>query len=190
MTIRSIIELLAQADADLPDNAAGLISPADVRGLIKNLLDTLSPAYGAIQCSGVSKVLSASPVVLSPFTAAVTATAGYYQTNLTNGTITREIGTAGIAGATDFFIADGAVEGPNNDLVTVTLFKNGAPTAYSVSVTCQGTGRPVEWNMAGIVYSAAPGNASFDLRASGDAGSKIFSNLDFLIQAQAVRSFV
>ena len=190
MTIRSVLELLAQADADLPDNATGLISPADVRNLIKDILDTVSPAYGAIQCSGVTKVLSASPVVLSPFTATVTATAGYYQANLTNGTITREIGTVGIAGATDFFIADGAVEGTNNDLVTVVLYKNGAPTPYSVSVTCQGAGRPVEWNATGLIYTAAPGNAAYDLRVFGDAGSKIFSNIDFLIQAQAVRSFV
>ncbi len=148
MTIKSIAELLAQADATLPDNTTQEISPADVRQMFRDFLDTIAPAYGVIACSSTTETLSATPQVLAPFTSALAAVAGYYTTNLTNGSVTRLVQTAGLAGATDFVVASGSVAGANNANVLVELYKNGVATGYKASVTCSGAGDEQGFNIA------------------------------------------
>jgi len=185
MTIRSINELLAQADATIEDNTSANITPADVRSLIKDFLDTVAPAYAAITCSGATLTLSATPQAIAPFTSQDALTTGLWTVNLTTGSTTRAL--SGVAGSTTFVSVNGTVEGPLNDLVTVRLYKNGAPTPFLVSATCQGAGRPVGFDFSGLDYTNA--NATFDVRASGDAGSKTFSNVFLLCQTQTVRSF-
>jgi len=190
MTIKSIVELLAQADATLEDNTTGNITPADVRNLIKDFLDTVSPAYGAIVCTSDTATLSATPTQIAPFTTSVAAAAGYYTNNLSAGTVTRQIATAGLAGATDFIIVSGSVSGANNANVLVTLYKNGNPTPYRASVTCTGAGDGQGFNIAGITYTdAGDGDAVYDVRATGPAGSFVFTDVTLLVQAQPVRSF-
>jgi hypothetical protein len=190
MTIKSMNELLAQADATIQDNATGDITAAEVRTMIKDLIDTLSPAYGAISCASDVIVLTATPVAIAPFTSTAAATPGFYTTNLTAGTVTRLVQSASLAGATDIIVVDGECAGPNNNLVTIHLYKNGAPTGFEMSVTCLGAGRPVSYNFVGLVYSASPGDAVYDIRVSGDAASVTFLNTDVLFQANPVRSFV
>jgi hypothetical protein len=189
MTIKSIVELLAQADTTLADNTTGDITASDVRTLIKDFLDTMSPAYGAIRLTSQVIALTGTPQTLAPFASVVAANAGYYTANLVPGNVTRLIASASLAGATDFVIIDGNVEGPNGDLVTISLYKNGAVTAYTTSVTTTGAGEPVGFNLAAISYTAAPGDAVYEVRVSGDAGNKTFSNTTLLCQAQPVRSF-
>lgn len=186
MTIKSCLELLAQADATIQDNTSGDITAAEVRALFKDIIDTFMPAYGVINCTSRVETLSATPAVLAPFTSVLNATTGYYTANLTNGSITRS--RQGAAGCTDFLICDGAVEGPQNNLVNVSIFKNGAPTGFEASVTTQGAGRPVEFNIAAIAYSDT--DPTYDVRVSGDTGNKTFVDVTLLAQAQAVRSFV
>ena len=41
MARKSIVELIAQANADIPDNTTGLVSPADVRNLIIDFLNAI-----------------------------------------------------------------------------------------------------------------------------------------------------
>jgi hypothetical protein len=185
MTIRSILELIAQADATIEDNTTQQISAADVRNMIKDFLDTMSPAYGAILASSVVETLGAVPAVLAPFTSAPAATPGYYTTNITNGTITR---SSPVAGVTDFVIISGSVSGGNNNNVLLELYKNGAPTGFKASVTCTGVGDEQGFNIAAIMYTA--GNAIYDIRATGPAGSYTFTDVSIIAQAQPVRSFV
>lgn len=186
MTIRSIIDLLAQADSTLPDNSTQLITAAVVRNIIKDFLDTVSPAYGAIRCSSTVETLAgATPITLAPFTTTDAATVGYYTANLTNGSVTRTLNATGV---TDFILASGSVDGPNNDLVTVSLFRDGAATGYSATVVLGGVGNPAAFNIAALLYSTtAP---VYTLVATGPAGSKTFTNLSIVAQAQPVRSFV
>lgn len=186
MTIRSILELLAEADANLPDNTTQLIAPSDIRNLIKDFLDTIAPAYGAIACTSSVETLSATPVAIAPFTAVRSVTAGFYTANLTNGSVTHS--RQGAPGCTDFILVTGDVEGPNGDLVTVELFKNGAPTGFRSTVALGGAGRPVSFNLSALLYS--DNDPVFDVRVSGDAGDKTFTNVGLLCQNQPVRSFV
>lgn len=187
MTIRSILELLAEADANLPDNTTGQISPADVRTLIKDFLDTVSPAYGVISATSSVEALTATPAVISPFTAILAATAGYFTANLTNGSVTRPLN--GIAGASVRLTANGDVAGANNTAVTVTLYKNGAATPFKTTVATRGAANPVSFNIAGLTYNDT--DAVYDLRAATDTnGSYTFSNVLLLCEDVPVRSFV
>jgi hypothetical protein len=188
MTIKSITQLLSQADADIPDNTTGLVEPADVRVLIKDFLDTMSPAYGAISLTSQALTLSVSPLIVAPFSTNVRVTAGFYTSNLTNGTVTRLIASAGIAGATDFIIASGSISGPNNSNVRMEIFKDGVATGFVASVTCTGISDVQGFNVVGIAGKTGA-DAVYDLRASGPAGNYTFQSITLLAQAQPVRSF-
>ena len=189
MTIKSMNELLAQADATIEDNTTGNITPSDVRSLIKDLIDTISPAYGAIGITTpVVFPLTATPAVLKPFDASLANVPSHYTNNLANGSVTRLVTSAGLAGATDFVIIDGNVEGPNGDLVTIALYKNGSPTPYTTSVMTTGASEPIGFNLAALSYTAA--DAVYEIRVSGDAGNKTFSKTSLICQSQPVRSFV
>ena len=186
MTIKSIVQLLAQADADLPDNTTGLIDPADVRVLIKDFLDTISPAYGVITRTGGAIAVTAAPAAITPYTTNVSETAGFYTNSLANGTVTRQM--QGVAGVTDFVIVQGAIEGPNNSQLRAALYKDGVATGFATDIVTRGAGKPVGFNFAAIQYSTtAP---VFDVRLSGDAGNYTIADVTILAQAQPVRTFV
>lgn len=190
MTIKSIVQLLAQADADIPDNTTGLVEPSDVRVLIKDFLDTISPAYGSILAASAVVALTTTPARIAPFSSTVAATAGYYSANLTNGEVTRAIATAGLAGATDFIIVQGDVAYANGVDVTIELFKNGVATGFKTTVTGRGAANKVSFNLAALSYTATV-DAVFDVRASSSAAnSATFTDVVVLAQAQPVRSFV
>lgn len=188
MARKSIAELLAQADATLPDNATQLITAAAVRNIIKDFVDTMAPSYGVITCaSSVEVVPGGTPQVIAPFTAVLQASpATEWSANLTNGSVTRALN--GVAGNTSRVTVDGDVEGPNNNLVEVRLYKNGAYTGFSVSATTGGAGRPFGFNFLGLIYNDA--DATFDVRAVGDAATYTFSNVDLICENVPVRSFV
>lgn len=188
MARKSVNELLAQADATIQDNATGDISAAEVRNIIKDFIDTMAPSYGVISCtSSVETIPGGTPQVIAPFTATLQAAPiTEWSANLTNGSVTRALN--GVAGNTSRVTVDGDVEGPNNNLVEVRLYKNGAYTGFSVSVTTGGAGRPFGFNFIGIIYNDT--NATFDVRAVGDAGTYTFSNVDLICENVPVRSFV
>lgn len=189
MTIKSIAELLAQADATLADNTVGDISAADVRTMIKDFLDTIAPAYGAMTLTGPSaELLSPTPAVIAPWTTNNVATPDYYLVSAANGQITRLIAAAGLAGGTDLITVSGGVNGANNSNVTVELFINGAASGIKSSVTCSGGTDIVGFNFAGLRYNAV--DTTYELRASGPAGTYNFSNVEMILQSQPVRSFV
>ena len=185
MTIKSIVQLLAQADTDIPDNTTGLVDPADVRVLIKDFLDTISPAYGSMSRTGGTIAVTGTPQVITPYTTNLAATDGFYVNSLANGTVTRQM--QGVAGVTDFIICQGALDGPNNSQCRVTLYKDGVSTGFFMDVVTRGAGKPVGFNFACLQYSTtAP---VFDLRISGDAAAITITDLNITAQAQPVRSF-
>lgn len=187
MTARSIVQLLAQADVTIEDNSTGAISAADVRNMIKDFLDTIAPAYGVIQCASVVESLVVTPAqLIAPFTSVAEQTTPQFAVNLTNGSVTRTLG--GIAGATCRITIDGAVEGGNNNDVTVRLFVNGVASSGQLSVSTRGAGNPVAFNLSALTYNAV--DAIFDVRATTDTpGSFTFTNVLLLCENVPVRNF-
>jgi len=190
MTIKSILNLLAQADSSFPDNTSQAITPALLRAFVKDFLDTMSPAYGVIRLTTLLKALTSTPQALSPFNSSVQATTGYYRTSVVTGQVIRDILSVAIPGATDFVIFNIDVEGPNGNLVTVEVYKNGLSTGFKTSVTTNGAGKPESINVAGLGYTDGATDAAWALFVYGDAGNYTFTNGSLLCQAQPVRSFV
>ena len=61
MTIKSIEQLLLQADTTIEDNVTGAISAADVRTLIKDFLDTIGPGYGVMNLTSLALAAHGHP---------------------------------------------------------------------------------------------------------------------------------
>lgn len=186
MTIRSIVQLLVQADVTIEDNITGAISASDVRSMIKDFLDTINPAYGVISCTSVVESLTATPLAIAPFTSAPEVNVAYFTSNLTNGSVTRVLG--GLAGATVRITINGDVEGGNNAGVTIELFRNGVATGFKTTVSTRGATNPVSFNIAGLTYNAV--DAILDVRATTDtAGSFTFLNVLLLCENVPVSAY-
>jgi hypothetical protein len=189
MTIKSIEELITQANTNLPDNITQLISAADVRQLFIDFLDSVGPGYGVMNLVGPSaKAVTTTPSKISPFTSVEEVTSGFYIGSAANAEITRLIASASIVGATDFITVTGSVNGPNNNNLTVEIYKDGAPTGIKMSVTCTGTSDNVGFNCVGLEYKAGA-DAVYDVRVSGPAANYNFTNVQFLAQSQPVRAY-
>jgi hypothetical protein len=148
MTRRTIVELIAQADATLPDNVTGLIDPADVRNMIKDFLDTIRPSYAAIRNSaGISKAVTTA---FSTFAWAeqVAAQAPDWSVSLASGTCQRD---GGPATTRLTFTAD--VVAPNNSIVTFALFINGVETAWAISNTSTSSADIQSFSLSAIAYN-------------------------------------
>jgi len=188
MTRRSIVELLAQADATIEDNVTGAITPSDVRAMIKDFLDTMSPSYGAIGKNVAQSIaLSATPAVITTFQTNAAPVVSEFVSNLAAGTIARSL--LGVAGATTRFTISGTVTGPQNNDVTVTVYKNGAPTPFACSVSIPTNGDTVSFNISGLDTVSA--DCTYDLRAvaTSNAGYT-FNNVIFICENVPRRTFI
>lgn len=94
MTIKTKAALAAQFAADIADNTSRDVTPADVRGAVTDLLDSVHGVYGALYAVGVSAAQS-----LNTSLAKLT---GFAADGLSNGTTPAHatdiitVGTAGV----------------------------------------------------------------------------------------------
>ena len=171
MTRRTIVELVAQADATLPDNITGLIDPADVRNMIKDFLDTMRPSYAAMQITtGVSKAVTTA---FSTFTwsAIDIAQAPDWSISLASGTAQREGGPASTR--TSFSIDAVA---PNNMVVTFALFVNGVETVWASSNTSTSATDVQSFAFSALNYNASA-TVQYQIQVKGSsAGNVVLSN--------------
>ena len=191
MARTSIQALITQATTGFADNTTGAITPALLRNWATAFLDTMAPAYGAIQriTALVIVAVVGTPTVVAPYTTQVAATSPDFSTNLTNGSVTNLLGT--VPGKSTRFTIDGMVEGPNNNVVTVALFINGGASPYNQSIVTNGAGSPVGFNFAGLTYQTV--DTVMDVRVTanaGSAGNYTFTNLSLLAENVPVNSFV
>ena len=191
MARTSIQALIAQATADFADNTAGAITPVKLRNWATAFLDTMAPAYGAIQriTALVIAAVVGTPTVIAPFTTQLALTVSDFSINLTNGSVTNLIGT--VPGKSTRFTIDGMVEGGNNNVITIALFINGVASLYNQSIVTNGVGTPVGFNFAGLTYQTV--NTVMDVRVTanaGSAGNYTFTNLSLLAENVPVNSFV
>lgn len=177
MTRRTITALYAQAQATIEDNVAGAISPADVRNMFLDFLDTIRPSYGAM--SIVTPVVKALTTVDSTFAweTQVAAQAPDYTVTLASGTITR---ASGPASANITFSID--CQAPNNSIVTFTLYVDGVVTAWATSNTSTSATDVQSFAFSALNYSA---NASitYQIRAKiSSSGNVTLSNGALVVQ--------
>ena len=183
MTRKSIVELLAQANTTLPDNNSGLITPAVVRDLIVDFLDTVAPAYGVLAISG-SLVKACTPTLtLVVFTTNTGATANGFTIDALTGTVTK------LNRGTTRFSFNCDVQFAANRAITFALFINGVQTSWGVSNQGDGTGDPQSVGFSGIAYVDTP-NAVFQVFARTDANTNVtLSSASFVCENVPVNSF-
>lgn len=187
MSISSILDLIARADVDFPDNNSGSITAQDLRDFVKDVLETVSPAYGMVRAASVAQALTTTPQVLAPYSQNVSDTLDYFVNNLVTGKINRVLGSA--PGSRMLIQASGSIGAPDGREITVRLFKNGAPTDFYQTVTSRGATNRVPFYIQGLDLMLS--DTSYELRSSiNTAANATFDNVLFLVQAQPVRAFV
>lgn len=76
--VKTVADLCTQADTDLPDNTQGLISPSDVRDMIKNVVASLASPIGGLH---ITTVLATTIAATSTFVKAAGTTVAFSGNN-------------------------------------------------------------------------------------------------------------
>jgi hypothetical protein len=183
MPRKSILELIAQAEADFADNVAGLITPAKLRGWAIDFLNSIAPAYGYLtKDNPSSQTLGLTPALIT-FTGKFDSDPSQTTSAVPASTITRaEKGTS-----TFQFSAN--IEAQNGRFVTFTIYKDGAPTTWSITGNGAGAGNPVAVALTAVDY--ADPAAVYDVRGTAEVnGTPVtIDNMIFMLAVEPVRSF-
>lgn len=184
MTRKIMDELLAQAQQVLPDNVAELIKPTDIRNMIKDILDTITPSYGGMRISSLVQNLTATPTALV-FQSEIVAFPPEWVINLAPGTMQRIQPTPPRVNSR--FTINGDIIGGQGNEVTVELYANGLFSGWRSIVTTQGASNRGTFSFSAIdVIDSA---TVYELRVSTNAsGSYTFQNVLFVGENIPVRS--
>ena len=183
MTRKTMLALLAQADATIEDNTAGNISALDVRQMIKDVVDSFAPGYG---------ILSADTTLLPLL--GVTAQTVHYVTVLS---LTPEY-TASVAAGTVTRLAQGLpttvnrvsfycdVAAPTGNEVAFTLARNGVDIPGGTTVTGQGAGNLA--NASFSVGTTSPDGADYTYsihakKLTGAAADVTLTSVRFILES-------
>jgi hypothetical protein len=151
MTRKTIVELTNQANATLPDNSTGLITPAAVRNMILDFLDTVRPSYAAINItSGVSKAVTTTYSTFT-WTNTIAAQSPDWTVSLASGTCQRSGGPA-----TTRITFNIDVVAPNNSITSFALFINGVEKPWAVSNTSTSSTDTQSFALTALSYDTDP----------------------------------
>lgn len=170
MTRRTIQELINQANASLPDNTAEAISPADVRNMVVDFLDTMAPMYGGLTTVTRTLNLTTTPQLL-PFDAEISSFPPEWTVNAAAGTIARNL--VSVAAMTSKVFVGGTCEGPQGSELIVQLFKNNVATQWRTEETMEGPTKSVGFNFAAIDYGQENAVYKLMVSASGNAAMTV-----------------
>lgn len=184
MARKSILELIAQATADFPDNVTGLITPAALRGWAIDFLNSIAPAYGYLTLTGPLNQTFGLTASLVVFQAAINSDPSQTTAAVPASTVIRtEKGTSTINFSMN-------VETNASRFITFAIYKNGAPTSWKITVNGGGAGNPVACALTAIDYSSTDG-AIYDVRATAETAGTVVTMTSgvFVVQVEPVRSF-
>jgi hypothetical protein len=172
--------LQAEIAALLPDNTSGEISPADVRGVVTDIIDTFQPAgAGIYRTADASQALTTADTKLTVFDTTLTSfgESGVIIPSAANDTIdTLLIGVHTLS-------VNLQAEGGANDDLIVTVYRNGVPTAVAGEIALRGAGNKVEFTLSFPMQAPSPGPHEFSLyvRLRSGTGNVTFSNAIFTL---------
>ena len=182
MTRKTMVELLAEINALFPDNAAGEITPADLRQFCTDFVESVSPAYAVLaQLTNNVRSLTTAPALL-PWGEVYAVQNPEWTADAANGWVQRD-GTIHTSRLTLNIDCEGAA----NRLVTATLYKNDVPTPFRATALLQGAGKPVTLTMATINYSDV--TAKYQIYVQADSATSVtFFNGTFIGENVPVRT--
>ena len=183
MARKSFVQLQQDLLTAFPDNITGLITPAILRGFLDSFLQAIRPAYGLVsRPNATAQVVTSTDAPLVFDSGYVSDVPDFVATPAT-GTLQR------VDAGTTRMTLNATMEGANGRLVSMTLYKNGVPTAWKASVTLAGAGKPVDVSMYSLTYDGAP--AAYQMRVKCDTASESisFSNMDFFAESIPVNAY-
>ena len=168
-------DLRAAATALFADNTAGDISPADLRGVMLDTIDSTIEDEGGIY--SVTPTLAIPTAVayaelLNIYTTDVGGDGTFLIPDFTLGTVT----TSATAGFSYEVSAQLSFEGANNTQYDFTIMHDGVAVGVGESVTGRGSGRPVGVNITSLSLST-PASAVVTLAVQSPDG---VSTIDIL----------
>lgn len=183
MARKSYVELRAQANSTLPDNAANLISAADVRNMILDFLEATQPAYGTLSLPGpVNQEFGQTPTELSWSDAYDSDSSQTTSSAASNDIVRGEKGTVDVNFSMDCILGNGV-------RLNFFLIKNGGTTGWSQSVTGDGNGDPVSVSFSAIDYNSTAATYSIEVTCQNNGQSVELSEGSFICSIRPVNNF-
>jgi hypothetical protein len=165
MTRRTMIDLTAQMEALLADNADNQISAANVRTTLGDFIDTMTPAYSFIQLAVPAPfLLTTTPIPFDIWDTILFDTPNEYTAELAVGSV--KIVDPSVSRFTmllDF-------EANQNDQLKAQIYVNGNPTAYSSQVIAEGANDSAQLTLNGLLSTEVIGD-KIQIFLSATAGS-------------------
>jgi hypothetical protein len=169
MARKTIAELLAEVQANFPDNNTGAITPAIIRAFFNDLIESFGPAFAIAsrQTPLPLGVVGAAPVVIPNYNGIGAAQAPW--------TIAAGLGTLtwpDFPNAANVTV-QATLELAANDAVELELYVNGTPTGYikqAVAGEGAGAGNPVSVTFGGIVTNKSSASI-YDVRIRSLVGN-------------------
>jgi hypothetical protein len=182
MARRTIAALLAEANANLPDNSSGLISPSDIRDLVKNISDTFAPGYAAAARASLVLVALGLPPQVVTYDTNLIGTPDYV-INLPAGSITRLAGALNPTfNRVSFYTG---VSAPNGNEIVFQLYRDGVAIPGGVEVSAQGAGNIVAASFSLPSATTDGLDHVYDVRAtkvSGGVDNVTLTNARFILE--------
>lgn len=182
MTRKTMLALVAQADSTLADNITGDISAADVRNMIKDFVDSVTPGYGIASNDSLTLVALGIVAQIVTYDIVLAATADYVVTPLA-GSIQRLAN--GLPSTVNRVSFNCDLASPTGDEVVFSLFRDGIDIPGGTTVSGQGLGNLVQASFSVGTTAEDALNHTYDVRAtkiSGGADNVELANIRFFIE--------
>lgn len=168
MARKNFTTLQTEINTALADNNVGAITPAVLRGLEQDIIDTFQPAGGGLTgLPSAALSLTTADQKLAVFDTALPnlGQAGVITPNVANDDI-----ASSLIGAHRMSFSS-SVEGPNNATVIFTFYRDGVTTTIASEITTRGAGNPGEVTMEFPILGSTPGPHTFDVRVRAATGT-------------------
>jgi hypothetical protein len=189
MARKTIAQLLADVNAEFPDNTTGAITPAIIRSFFDALIESFAPAYAYLTRETPQSlgVVGAVPVVIGNLNGPGFAQLPEWTRDMLMGSIT----SPGTDPAAAVLAVQATLEFAANDAVELEIFVNGSPSGYMKQATAgegAGAANPVSVSFGGLVAVPA-GPTQYDVRIRSLVGnvSPVVNYMTFLASAVPVR---
>lgn len=169
MSRKSIADLIVQATGALPDNTTGMITPAGLRTLVLDLLDTINTGYATLVITNGTGVPVNTAYSVITWTSAPMVTSPY-EVSLASGLVTRNTGPA--VARVSFSIDAMA---PVNNVTTFALFVDGVETAWAISNTSSNANGYQAYAFSAIVFSDSP-NPTYQIQVKSSSSNNLTLN--------------
>ena len=171
--IKTVADLCTQVDTDLPDNAGGLISPADVRNAIKNLIASAASHIGGLHISTVIETGIASAGTFVKAAGTTLAFSGNNQFSMPTSNRLQYTGNL----SNRVFVINASLSitaAMNNQLIHLMLVKNGnvadAESITTIQEITHGIGAEIDSHTLTGHFTLSP-NDFIELFVSNESGT-------------------